>query len=125
MRVLRLFRSRKEEPPDTYDIDLQEIAASGRMSREAARAAISVLGNEQKLLQRRLKVLSLQLKRMTSVRVRDVGRSGPMMGSLQMSHDMRSMQDAGQNSGVAMQEAETIARLKEVEDLMDDLKKGD
>jgi hypothetical protein len=45
-----------------------------------------------------------------------------MMGSLQMRHDMQSMQEASQNSGLALREADTIARLEEVERLIDELK---
>lgn len=80
------------------------------------------LETERKLLRRRLKVLSRQLKLMTSVRVRNVGRSGAMMGSIQMAHDIRSMHDAGQNSGISMQEADTFARLNDVEALIRELR---
>jgi hypothetical protein len=122
MRFLRMFRPVDDQLLNELDLDIPHVAAAGRVSPDAARRAIRILEDERKRLHRRLKIISRQLKRMTSGRVRDVGRSGPMMGSVQMRHDMQSMQEAGQNSGLALQEADTIARLEEVERLIDELK---
>lgn len=115
MRWLDWLRRDHESTDDREPLDLQLIVDEGLRDRRAARQAVARLKHERKALRRRQRAISKQFERLTPVRVRNIARSGPAMGSYQLSQATRRTNTMSQDSERAKQVAEISKQIQEVD----------
>lgn len=99
-------------------IDLDAVVASFRDDPREADAALKALDSEHRRLIRQRANLQKRLSRFSAARVRDIARSGPQLGPIQLQTDMRIRDDAGQDANLSLQESDLEARIREVERAM-------
>ena len=83
---MRVIFSRSQDgkltgSPESFDID--DVVAAGLRDSSSAQQSIAQLNREKKNLERQRKAVNANFKRLTSRRVRMIGRSSPMSTDLE------------------------------------------
>lgn len=110
--VTRWFRAPDDEE-DTFDIAL--VVASCADDPDQADVALIRLRRERQRLIRQRKNLQKRMSRLSAARVRDIGRSGPQFGPIQLQTEMRMQDNAGQDANLSLQESDLEERLGAVD----------
>lgn len=111
--ITRWFRDPDVEE-DTFDIPSLVATCDG--DPDQADAVLKRLERERKRLIRQRKNLQKRMSRFSAARVRDIGRSGPQFGPIQLQAEMRMRDDAGQDANLSLQESDIEERLRVVAD---------
>lgn len=111
-----LDRFRRHHPPEIVlaPLDLPGILEEGLRDVSSAQQAIARLIQEQENLTRQQRVIEKQFKQISPVRIRNMARSGPALGSYQLSQAMDDANIANQDSAIGEQVATIENRRREI-----------
>lgn len=124
MRWLSWFRRDREPAGDEAPLDLERLVAEAIRDPQTRRRAIARLRRERRALVRRQRAVAKQFERLTPVRVRNMARSGPAIGSLQLSQAMDHTSSLSQDADRAKQEAEVVQQIRMVDTALARLNAG-
>jgi len=111
MRLI-FWRSQNKVSPESFDIE--DVVAAGLRDSSSAQQSIAQLNREKKNLERQRKAVNAKFKRLTSRRVRMIGRSSPMsteMESYSLAKEMQEESDATQDQAGTLR-GEQLASIK-------------
>ncbi|HWV23183.1 MAG TPA: hypothetical protein VNZ58_03260 [Thermomicrobiales bacterium] len=107
----RLFRGTDQ---DQGPVDIDLLLKTCQSDPGQVGVVLRRLERERSRLFRQQKNLNKRMSRFSSAHVRDIGRSGPQFGPLQLQADMQMRDDAGQNYNLSLQESDLEERIREV-----------
>jgi hypothetical protein len=96
-------------------VDVDRLVVEGLRDPASARLAVSELSRYRKDLFRRRRVMEKQFNQMAPARIRRMASSGPGMGTLQMTQDMRAHEAHTRDSGRMEQLAEVDREIEKVD----------
>lgn len=112
-----LDRFRRHHPPEIMlaPLDLPGILEEGLRDIPSAQEAITRLIQEQQNLTRQQRVIEKQFKQLSPVRIRNMARSGPALGSYELSQAMDDANIANQDSAIGEQVVTIENRRREID----------
>jgi hypothetical protein len=121
MRWIGWFRRDDlEGKPERVDVD--RLVIEGLRDPASARLAVSELSRYRKHLFRQRRVMEKRFKQLAPARVRRMASSGPGIGTLQMTQDMRTHDTHTRDNGRMEQVAEIDREIEKVDDAVRQLK---
>lgn len=121
MRWFRWFR-RNGADSSVEPVDVDRVVTEGRRDLASARLALSKLTRYRKDLVRQRHVMEKRFNQLAPARVRRMANSGPGIGTLQMTQDMRAHDVHTQDSGRMEQVAEVDREIEKVDDAVQQLR---
>lgn len=110
--ISRLFRRSDGEPEP---LDVRALLDMCQKDQRHASAALRQLEAERRRLLRQRKNLQKRASRFSAARVRDIARTGPQFGPMQLQTEMRIRDEAGRSTNLSLQESDLEERLRDVE----------
>lgn len=115
MRWLAWLRRDRDAADHDTPLDVDRLVIEAIRDPQSRRQAIARLRRERRALVRRQRAVAKQFERLTPVRVRNMARSGPAIGSIQLSQAMHHTSHLSQDEARSKQEAEILRQIREID----------